>query len=99
MATATAASATTTTTTTAMPVPTGTGPPLEHTPGGHPMSVPLLPPTITDSSFRNPALNLPGDYNAAAAFLDRAAAQGWSQRIALRTAEGQQWTYAQVAAR
>jgi benzoate-CoA ligase family protein len=61
------------------------------------MSVPLMPPTITDSSFRNPALDLPGDYNAAAAFLDRAAAQGWSQRIAVRTAEGQQWTYAQVA--
>jgi benzoate-CoA ligase len=60
-----------------------------------------LPPARVDSSDQssapNPALALPTDYNAAAAFLDGAIANGWSERIALR-APGEQWTYGRLAA-
>src|SRR5215831_8872432 len=91
---------------TAVPAPLGTrlppsrpvARPPELPRGGHPMSAPYLPSAATGTAIHNPAHDLPGDYNAAAAFLDRAAAQGWSERTALLTAEGQRWTYAQVAA-
>ena len=44
----------------------------------------------------SPALELPEQYNAAAAFVDGALAAGWGDRIALRTPAGE-WTYAQLA--
>src|SRR5262249_29342104 len=62
------------------------------------MSAPFLSSAVTDTHIRNPAHDLPGDYNAAAAFFDRAATKGWNERTALVTAEGQRWTYTQLAA-
>ena len=44
----------------------------------------------------SPALELPEEYNAAAAFVDGALAAGWGARIALRSPAGE-WTYAQLA--
>jgi benzoate-CoA ligase family protein len=44
----------------------------------------------------SPALELPAEYNAAAAFVDGALAAGWGGRVALRSPTGE-WTYAQLA--
>src|SRR5690349_12665545 len=44
----------------------------------------------------SPALELPEEYNAAAAFVDGALAAGWGGRVALRSPDGE-WTYAQLA--
>ena len=60
------------------------------------MTAPLLPSTATSSGVANPALALSNEYNAAAAFLDGALANGWGNRVALRTSGGD-WTYAQLA--
>jgi len=50
------------------------------------------------SAVPNPALSLPTDYNAAAAFLDGAIARGWGPRTAIRTTgeTGETWTYARL---
>jgi benzoate-CoA ligase family protein len=48
------------------------------------------------SAPTSPALSLPQEYNAAAAFVDGALASGWGERIALRSPTGE-WTYAQVS--
>jgi benzoate-CoA ligase len=60
------------------------------------MTAPLLLSTATSSGVANPALALSNEYNAAAAFLDGALANGWGNRVALRTSGGD-WTYAQLA--
>jgi benzoate-CoA ligase family protein len=44
----------------------------------------------------SPALALPEEYNAAAAFVDGALAAGWGARVALRSPTGG-WTYTQLA--
>ena len=61
------------------------------------MMTPQLP-SLADSQFdvENPALALPHEYNAAAAFLDGALENRWGQRIAIRTS-GRDWTYAELA--
>jgi benzoate-CoA ligase family protein len=48
------------------------------------------------SAPTSPALSLPQEYNAAAAFVDGALASGWGERIALRSPT-EEWTYAQVS--
>ncbi len=48
------------------------------------------------SDVANPALALPQDYNAAAAFLDGALERGWGSRVAIRTPQ-ETWTYARLA--
>ena len=53
------------------------------------------PQTLTIATS-SPALALPFEYNAASAFLDGALAQGWGERIALRTSAAT-WTYARLA--
>jgi benzoate-CoA ligase len=57
--------------------------------------------TRSSSTTANPALDLPTDYNAAAAFLDGALAHGWGARVAIRTTAGagatsETWTYARL---
>ncbi len=54
------------------------------------------PSLLTPSALTSPALALPERYNAATAFLDAASAQGWGDRIAIRS-EGITWTYAHLA--
>ena len=61
------------------------------------MSASQLPPIAPSSDVANPALALPHEYNAAVAFLDGALANGWGDRIAVRTSGGN-WTYAQLDA-
>jgi len=59
------------------------------------MTSPFLPSTVSSSTV-SPALALSYEYNAAVAFLDGALANGWGDRIALRTSGGN-WTYSQLA--
>lgn len=63
------------------------------------MSLPQTPPLATPSQTGapNPADALPPTYNAAAHFLDGALANGWGERIAIRTTNGD-WSYARLAA-
>ena len=50
----------------------------------------------SSSTAGNPAQSLPEQYNASAVFLDSALAQGWGDRIAIRT-QTETLTYAQLA--
>jgi benzoate-CoA ligase len=60
--------------------------------------VPQLPLVVASpSTLENPALALPREYNAAAAFLDGALLNGWGQRVAIRSSAAT-WTYADLAA-
>ncbi len=65
--------------------------------GGDAMTALQLPLLSTVSAI-SPALELPFEYNAAAAFVDGPLARGWGERIAIRTAE-RSWTYAALAER
>ncbi len=57
----------------------------------------LLPPVVSaTTTLTNPADSLPGEYNAASAFVDGALANGWGERTAIRTTSGN-WTYAMLA--
>ena len=63
------------------------------------MSLPQTPPLAapTQAGAPNPADALPPAYNAVTHFLDGALANGWGERIAIRTAAGD-WSYARLAA-
>lgn len=52
--------------------------------------------TAATAAIANPASALADQYNAAVAFLDGALANGWGERIAIRSG-GVTWTYAQLA--
>jgi benzoate-CoA ligase family protein len=61
------------------------------------MSSPMLPVAPGSAEpVANPALALPEQYNAAAAFVDGPIARGWGERAAIHTREGVT-TYAQLA--
>jgi len=60
------------------------------------MAAPQIPVSTAAPGASNPALALPDEYNAAAAFLDGALHAGWGDRPAIRTAE-RVYTYADVA--
>ncbi|HST87251.1 MAG TPA: benzoate-CoA ligase family protein, partial [Ktedonobacterales bacterium] len=64
--------------------------------GGEAMAAPQIPVSTAAPGASNPALALPDEYNAAAAFLDGALHAGWGDRPAIRTAE-RVYTYADVA--
>ena len=60
------------------------------------MAAPQIPVSTATPGASNPALALPEEYNAAAAFLDGALHAGWGDRPAIRMAE-RVYTYADVA--
>jgi benzoate-CoA ligase family protein len=62
--------------------------------GGAVMTAPH--PPILAPALASPALDLPFDYNAAAAFVEGPLARGWGDRTAIRAAD-QAWTYRQLS--
>ena len=60
------------------------------------MAAPQIPVSTAAPGASNPALALPEEYNAAAAFLEGALHAGWGDRPAIRTAE-RVYTYTDVA--
>jgi benzoate-CoA ligase family protein len=52
------------------------------------MSVPVFPPTSSESSVPNPALALPDQYNVAADLVDGPLARGWGERVVIRAPGG-----------
>src|SRR5262249_59155311 len=63
--------------------------------GGDAMTSPLRPILMAPPAA-SPALDLPFDYNAAAAFIDGALSRGWGERTAIR-AGNDIWSYARLA--
>jgi benzoate-CoA ligase len=62
-----------------------------------PMSAPMLPIATSSAEHAgNPALALPEQYNAGAAFVDGPLDRGWGARVAIRTRHGAT-TYAELA--